>query len=127
MCKTQPAHARAPLFTCPSQAGPVAFTYSMFISRLKAGLGRAGVDPDNYAGHSLRRGGASFALACKGDWKSDCYQRYLDPDIQTKFFVAKAMSDKVQSLRFFNRDNFNVLLLLFCSLLIPSLGVWVIT
>ena len=22
MCKTQPAHARAPLFTCPSQAGP---------------------------------------------------------------------------------------------------------
>ena len=110
MCKTQPAHARAPLFTCPSQAGPVAFTYSMFISRLKTCLGRAGVDSDNYAGHSLRRGGASFALACnvpgdliklQGDWKSDCYQRYLDPDIQTKFFVAKAMSDKVQSLRVF--------------------------
>ena len=103
-------HARAPLFTCPSQAGPVVFTYSMFISRLKTCLGRAGVDPYNYAGHSLRRGGASFALACnvpgdliklQGDWKSDCYQRYLDPDIQTNFFVAKAMSDKVQSLRVF--------------------------
>ena len=37
----------------------------------------------------------------QGDWKSDCYQRYLDPDIQTNFFVAKAMSDKVQSLRVF--------------------------
>ena len=81
----------------------------MFISRLKTCLGRAGVDHDNYAGHRLRRGGASLAcnvpgdlIKLQGDWESDCYQRYLDPDIRTKKFVAKAMSDKVQSLRFFN-------------------------
>jgi hypothetical protein len=38
-----------------------------------------------YASHSLRRGGASGALASglapyftkfQGDWKSDCYERY---------------------------------------------------
>ena len=61
-------------------------------------------DHTKYAGHSFRRGGASLALACnlpteliklQGDWRSDCYQRYLDPDLDTKFTVADAMAKKV--------------------------------
>ena len=84
----------APLLCYPSPSGPRPLSYELFISRLKAILTGLGVDHTKYAGHSFCRGGASLALACnlpteliklQGDWRSDCYQRYLDPDLDTKF------------------------------------------
>ena len=98
------ASDEAPLLCYPSPSGPRPLSYQMFISRLKAILIGLGVDHTKYAGHSFRRGGASLALACnlpteliklQGDWRSDCYQRYLDPDLDTKFTVADAMAKKV--------------------------------
>ena len=44
-----------------------------------------GLDPNKYAAHCLRRGGASGALQSgiapffnkfQGDWRSECYMRY---------------------------------------------------
>ena len=56
------------------------FTYSSFVSKLRHHLSSLGVDPKLYAGHSFRRGGASFAyqsgvpielIKALGDWHSD--------------------------------------------------------
>ena len=59
--------------------------YREFLTRLKALVRDIGLDPENVAGHSLRRGGASYAfhrgvphevIKQLGDWQSDCYLIY---------------------------------------------------
>ena len=63
--------------------GPL--TYRTFLEGLKSMVASIGLDPTNVAGHSLRRGGASYAFHCgvpseviraHGDWQSDCYLMY---------------------------------------------------
>ena len=60
---------------------PVIFTYSKFLSMLRAFLYQLGIDASQYVGHSFRHGGASFAhqaglpvdmIKLLGDWKSRC-------------------------------------------------------
>jgi hypothetical protein len=62
-----------------------ALTYANFLLRLKDLVKAIGLDPTNVAGHSLRRGGASYAFHCgvpseviraHGDWQTDCYLMY---------------------------------------------------
>ena len=62
------------------------FTSSAFLSKLKACLTLVGVDPSQYAGHSFRQGGASFAfqagipiemIKLLGHWKSNAVLLYL--------------------------------------------------
>ena len=62
------------------------FTYTKFAINLRTTLQNAGISPDNFSGHSLRRGGATFAMRsgvpfplikCQGDWASNAYERYL--------------------------------------------------
>jgi len=61
------------------------FKYDEFLTRLKGLVRDIGLDPTNVAGHSLRRGGASYAfhrgvphevIKQLGDWTSDCYLIY---------------------------------------------------
>ena len=69
-----------PLFRFLSPDGLVlVLSQSIFIRKLKSCLSATGVPEDKYSGHSLRCGGASFALQCglpvsliklKGDWNS---------------------------------------------------------
>ena len=62
------------------------FTYPTFLSHLRTCLWYIGINPKLYAGHSFRRGGASFAyeagipidmIKLIGDWKSDAVLLYL--------------------------------------------------
>ena len=62
-------------------------TPSIFVSRIRHILAALGVNPKNYAGHSFRRGGATWAYKCGvpvdtiriiGDWKSNSYTAYLE-------------------------------------------------
>ncbi|CAC5425464.1 unnamed protein product [Mytilus coruscus] len=80
-------------------------TYSKFLSRLKHSLSHIGINPDQYSGHSLRRGGASFALECgiptelihsQGDWKSDAYKRYIDPSLDHRHVVMDTFAKRIQ-------------------------------
>lgn len=57
-------------------------TYSSFTKRLRELLNKSGYNPELYAGHSFRRGGASYLYKCggtalqvqsSGDWLSSCY------------------------------------------------------
>lgn len=58
----------------------------LFIKQVKMFLALAGIDPDNYSGHSFRIGGATTAAAAGladweiqvlGRWTSNTYQRYI--------------------------------------------------
>ena len=83
-----------PLFSYHTPLGYKSVTYCTFLKHLRVVLEKVGVQANQFSGHSLRRGGASYALSIGipgevikilGDWKSDCYQRYLDTSIHTRF------------------------------------------
>lgn len=59
-----------------------------FIQVLREALTGAGVEPASYAGHSFRRGGATWLHNCgastemiklTGQWSSECYHKYITP------------------------------------------------
>jgi integrase len=61
-------------------------TYSSFTAMLKKWLEKANLNPDDFTGHSFRRGSATFLHRCggtvlqikaSGDWASDAFTRYL--------------------------------------------------
>ena len=65
---------------------PRVFTYSQFLKRLRTVLKALGLPASDYACHSFRRGGASFAfqaglpvdlIKILGDWHSDAVLLYL--------------------------------------------------
>jgi hypothetical protein len=61
-------------------------TRERFVKEMRSALSKAGMDPDVYAGHSLRIGAATVAytkgiedstIMTLGRWKSNAYQRYI--------------------------------------------------
>jgi hypothetical protein len=68
-----------------AEGGPSPLTYDRFMRTFKSAIIRLGLNPADYAGHSFRRGGATFAkdagwpdevIKAMGDWKSDAYLLY---------------------------------------------------
>lgn len=83
ICNGRPA--QAPLFALGDGSTP--FSRSRFLSVLCLLLQRLGLPADKYAGHSFRRGAASWAsfvgapdsvVQTLGRWSSDCFKRYID-------------------------------------------------
>lgn len=81
------------------------YVYSSFLAKLKATLRASGVDPDRYAGHSFRHGGATWALKigipppaikAMGDWKSDAYLRYIHVDTDIRAQAAAVMANALR-------------------------------
>ena len=75
-----PAHSHAFSYLDLPYCNRRCMTYRSFVSKLRSCLRSLGVSPDDYAGHSFRRGGASFAfqagvpiemIRMLGDWKSN--------------------------------------------------------
>ena len=67
--------------------------YHWFLKQFRKVLADVGEQPDLYGSHSLRRGGATWALECGlstdvikiwGDWKSQAYQAYLEVPLSSK-------------------------------------------
>ena len=67
--------------------------YAWFSKKLLDLIEACGLDRSQYGTHSLRRGGASWALKCGissevirilGDWHSDAYQNYLEVSLEDK-------------------------------------------
>lgn len=74
-------------------------TPPVFIEELRRALSDA-PSPNDYAGHSFRRGGATWLHQCgvsadaiklAGQWASDCYQRYLAPGETERERVASVL------------------------------------
>ena len=85
----------------------VPMTQQQFSEKLQACLDTIGLDSSKYSGHSLRRGGASFALQCglsvdlikiQGDWRSNACERYLEPAFELRRQVALQMGNSVGAL-----------------------------
>ena len=75
-------------------------THKSFTSYLKSLLLKIGLNPNDWSGHSFRRGGASLLYrlgidpltiqAC-GDWSSDTFLRYLEVNIDRLWAAQVAM------------------------------------
>lgn len=79
-------------------------TFDGLASGVKELVALLGLDPSQYASHSLRRGGASGALASglapfftrfQGDWKSECYLRYYTLGLRDMLRISAAMLSQV--------------------------------
>ena len=62
-------------------------THRLFVETLRFCLGKIGVNPSEFSGHSFRRGGATFAhrmgvspllIKLMGDWSSDAHMAYIN-------------------------------------------------
>lgn len=105
--ESPPCPHPVPLF-CYSWLGAshVPMTQSRFTEKLRACLVTIGLDASKYSGHSLRRGGASFALQCglpvnlikiQGDWLSSACERYLQPSFGLRKQVAQTLGASVST------------------------------
>ena len=73
-----------------------------FVKLFKRKLAATGIDPSAYAGHSFRRGGATFAFAqaglqdlhikALGDWVSSVFMRYCEVQEELRVKGAEAMA-----------------------------------
>jgi hypothetical protein len=106
---TPGAPSSGPAFTTTQGGASSPLTYPMFVKQLKDVLHQCQIDPSQYAGHSFRRGGASWALQSglpgdviqlMGDWRSDCYKQYLtvpmDFKIQSICQFSSTLPTKIQ-------------------------------
>ena len=80
--------------------------YYAFIRIFKAHIARAGLDPDHFAGHSFRRGGATFAMdaglsdtliMAMGDWSSDAWLKYVAATQRLRVCAAELLEQAVAS------------------------------
>jgi hypothetical protein len=102
-----PAGPEQPAFGYMSGEKYTPLSYSVFLSVLKSMLDRAGFQPELFAGHSLRRGGATFAYQCgvnplfiriQGDWNSDAWLLYVGLSQEQKRHVTLAMQRGIMKL-----------------------------
>ena len=93
-----------PAFVLYTNRGYKPILYREFHVLLRQLLARVGCDPSKFSSHSFRRGGTTFAfktgvpsqlIKVQGDWKSDCFQRYIECDYQDRLQVAKSLSRHV--------------------------------
>ena len=101
----QKGRASQPLFAL---RGGIPFTYPQYQKKLKATLRKAGYNPGAFSSHSVRRGSVLWAyrsgvpeslIAVQGDWRSDCYKRYLTFPMEVRAVVnlkmRKAIAERV--------------------------------
>ena len=81
-------------------------TAARFTGYLKKVLTAAGLDPSAYSIHSFRRGGATFAVEfgasveavkVQGNWRSDCYQKYVKREDKLRAKFAAAMAAGIET------------------------------
>ena len=102
--KQIPAGENLPAF-CTMGKRPI--NYNLFQKFLKEMIEKVGYNSKEYSTHSFRRGGTTFLAQCgveprliqlMGDWKSDCFKRYISFPLQDRLKVSKTMSEKIKLL-----------------------------
>ena len=97
-----------PLFTWLDASGTCRqLTHQLYVSLLKQFLRAVGIEPDQYSGHSFRRGGATFAFSqaglpqlyirAMGDWLSDAFLLYCGAQESLRITGANAMAAAVSN------------------------------
>jgi hypothetical protein len=97
LSRLSPDHS---LFAYISGGRSFVLCLSEFVQKLRVGLKKIGLNPAEYSGHSLRRGGCSlgfsaglsvFDLKTRGDWRSSAVERYIQVPSDQIFASARAM------------------------------------
>ena len=81
-------------------------THSVFVGEFKSLVTRVGLDWKAYAGHSFRRGGATYCfnlgvcpdlIKMLGDWKSDAYLLYDETTVARRLELPRAMVEAISN------------------------------
>jgi hypothetical protein len=98
---TLDASPSSPVFLRLEKGNLTPVLYGWFTDKLKGLLQICLSDYKDYGSHSLRRGGATWALQCgvpteviriMGDWHSDAYKAYLEVPIKQKLVYIKQLA-----------------------------------
>lgn len=93
-----------PVFLASPKSAGAKFTLlskSAFVKRVKFWVEKIGLNPKDFAGHSLRRGGATALLRAgvppdriqlQGRWKSDAYRLYLQWSSDALLDITRAVA-----------------------------------
>ena len=102
------APATYPLFTFTTTANQLdCITAQSLNDGIKHLASLASFNPQDFSGHSLRRGGATFAFTCgipaeliklQGDWRSDAYMLYLCLPLADRLALSNIVSQQIQLL-----------------------------
>ncbi len=101
LCRTYPLASSAPLFSLPSGRP---FSRTHLVDAIRLLLPRLGLQPEHYAGHSFRIGGATAAanmgysdyeIKVLGRWVSHAYIPYLRLDTSRRAALASRLSTPV--------------------------------
>ena len=85
-----PARLQHNLFSFPSEQGLVPITYRDMMVHLRKWVKLLGHDEKAFSSHSMRWGATTLAfkkgipeqeIKTLGNWKSDCYKRYIETDV----------------------------------------------
>jgi len=103
---TPSADPSGPAFLLPTLLPMV---YNHFVKKLRLIMQQLGFPPEGFAGHSFRRGGASWgfrvllpseAIKALGDWNSDAYLTYLEIPMSSKVSHARTFSNNLPTTLF---------------------------
>ena len=95
-----------PMFMWQSNESFSPMTHDMFVRSFKLLVKACGLNWSEYAGHSFRRGGATFCfnlgvnselIKLLGDWKSDVYLLYEETTIARRLQLPSAMSAAIMN------------------------------
>ena len=102
MVSLMPALPDEPAFGVPYKGKIKPFSKKVIDAKFKAVLEACELDSGKLSFHSLRRGSASLASAagcsdsdicCLGNWKSDCYKRYIHLPTEVLLRVTQKMAN----------------------------------
>lgn len=102
-----PAGPELPAFGYVVDGAYAPLSYSVLLSTMKSLLAQVGQQPEKFAGHSLRRGGATYAYQCgvnplfiriQGDWNSDAGLLYVGLSHEQKRHVTMSMQQCMRKL-----------------------------
>jgi hypothetical protein len=94
------------LFTYKRGNSWITLTYKDFVKRTRLIIEKFDKQAKQYAGHSYRRGGATFASYCGvseehikniGDWRSDAVKIYIVPTISERFAAPGIMAQTIRN------------------------------
>ena len=93
--------SEGPAFVWKSGRRYAPATHATFVRAVKAGVQALGLDPNNYAGISFRRGGATCAADSGvdkelvkelGDWKSNAYELYCKRSMKQRLVLPAVLA-----------------------------------
>ena len=96
-----------PAFALNDGSKLLVLTQKSYIDSLKTHVSALGLPPEAYSSHSVRRGSTTCMFQASvpnklikhhGTWKTNCYERYIQPSYSDKLIPTKKMVSHINSI-----------------------------